>query len=118
VVPEGTATLDRTIVAHDAWDLLAEEAPADPENVQLARFCRAWSREGPGVTAGAATGFESAPVPAKATRRAEDRDTILFQEGEMPGKKKQAFRRALAISWYLGRSSLLLLINNGISYSV
>lgn len=38
VVPDGTATLDRTIVAHEAWDLLAEEAPCDPENVQLARF--------------------------------------------------------------------------------
>jgi hypothetical protein len=41
VVPEGTATLERTIVEQDFCDLLAEAAPDDPENVQeVARFAR------------------------------------------------------------------------------
>ena len=34
VVPEGTATFERTMVAHEALDLLAAEAPDDPEKVQ------------------------------------------------------------------------------------
>jgi hypothetical protein len=33
VVPDGTATLERTIVAQDVLDLLAREAPADLEKV-------------------------------------------------------------------------------------
>ena len=40
VVPDGTATLDRTIVAQEAFDLLAEAAPFEPEKVQVARFSR------------------------------------------------------------------------------
>lgn len=36
VVPEGTATLERTIVAQEVLDLLAEAAPFEPEKVQLA----------------------------------------------------------------------------------
>lgn len=36
VVPEGTATLLRTMVAHEVLDLLAAEAPEDPEKVQVA----------------------------------------------------------------------------------
>jgi hypothetical protein len=34
VVPEGTATLERTIVAQEVLDLLASAAPDDPEKVQ------------------------------------------------------------------------------------
>ena len=34
VVPEGTATFERTIVAHEVLDLLAAAAPDDPEKVQ------------------------------------------------------------------------------------
>ncbi len=87
MVPDGTATLDRTMVAHDAWDLLADEAPFDPEKVQLARFCRALSREGAGVTAGAATrgsatGLESTWLAPSATRRrADDTGVILLAKG-------------------------------------
>lgn len=36
VVPEGTATLDRTMVAQEALDLLAEAAPPEPEKVHVA----------------------------------------------------------------------------------
>jgi hypothetical protein len=36
VVPDGTATLDNTIVAQEAFDLLAAAAPLAPEKVQLA----------------------------------------------------------------------------------
>ncbi len=36
VVPDGTATLLRTMVAHEFLDLLAAEAPEDPEKVQVA----------------------------------------------------------------------------------
>lgn len=35
VVPDGTATADKTIVEHDFCDLLAREAPLLPEKVQL-----------------------------------------------------------------------------------
>jgi hypothetical protein len=35
VVPEGTVMPDRTMVAHDFWDLLAEAAPFEPVKVQL-----------------------------------------------------------------------------------
>lgn len=39
VTPEGTATLDNTMVEHDFWETLAKDAPLEPENVQLvARF--------------------------------------------------------------------------------
>lgn len=70
------------MVAHDAWDLLADEAPWDPENVQLARFCRTLSREGAGVTAGAATGVERAPVAPRAmTRSAGDVTNMLPNRG-------------------------------------
>ena len=34
VVPDGTATLERTMVAQEVLDLLAAEAPDDPEKVQ------------------------------------------------------------------------------------
>ena len=36
VVPEGTATFERTMVAQEALDLLAEAAPLLPEKVQVA----------------------------------------------------------------------------------
>lgn len=71
------------MVAQDAWDLLAEEAPWDPENVQLARFCRTLSREGAGVMAGAATGVERAPVAPRARSRRAGDATIIFAESNM-----------------------------------
>lgn len=36
VVPEGTATSERTMVAQEDLDLLANAAPLLPENVQVA----------------------------------------------------------------------------------
>jgi hypothetical protein len=36
VVPEGTATSERTMVAQEDFDLLADAAPLLPENVQVA----------------------------------------------------------------------------------
>ena len=59
------------MVAQEACDALAEEAPLDPENVQLARFSRALPRAGAGVTAGA--GLARTRLAPKAARsKAED----------------------------------------------
>jgi hypothetical protein len=54
VTPEGTVMPDRTKVAHDFCETLAEEAPLEPEKVQLALLARVAS--GAGVTSGADTG--------------------------------------------------------------
>jgi hypothetical protein len=54
VVPDGTATEDNTIVAHEALDLLAAAAPLEPENVHEALF----ARSGAAVGAGAAVARE------------------------------------------------------------
>jgi Fe-S cluster assembly iron-binding protein IscA len=35
VTPEGTATFESTMVAHDFCDLLADDAPLEPEKVQV-----------------------------------------------------------------------------------
>jgi hypothetical protein len=48
--------LERTIVAQDFCEALAEAAPFEPEKVQLARF----SRLGAAVMAGSATGVATA----------------------------------------------------------
>lgn len=54
VVPEGTATFDRIMVEHELCDLLAEDAPLEPEKVQLvARLARL----GGAVIAGSAIGL-------------------------------------------------------------
>lgn len=39
VVPDGTATAESTIVAQAVFDLLADDAPLDPEKVQLVARC-------------------------------------------------------------------------------
>lgn len=77
VVPEGTATLDKTIVAQLAFDLLAEAAPLAPENVQEARL----SRVAAAVTAGAAGAAETraAPPMAATARREEKCITIGYE---------------------------------------
>lgn len=51
VVPDGTATLDRTMVEHDFCDLLAEDAPLLPEKVQLVALLTS-AGSGAGVTSG------------------------------------------------------------------
>lgn len=49
-MPDGTATSDRTIVEQDVLDLLADEAPSDPEKVQVVALSSSF---GGGVGAGA-----------------------------------------------------------------
>lgn len=59
-MPEGTATLLNTIVAQEVLDLLAAEAPDDPEKVHealLARF---------GAAVGAGAGSAEARVVERA----------------------------------------------------
>jgi hypothetical protein len=76
-VPEGTAMLDKTMVAHAVCDALAEAAPAEPEKVQLAaRLTRAGS--GAGVTAGA--GAATAVVAREAANRPADKRYIMKDE--------------------------------------
>jgi hypothetical protein len=73
-VPDGTATSDRIIVEHDACDLLADDAPLEPEKVQVvALFARA-AGSGGAVMAGAgwATGEANANAP-----RAESRAHVI-----------------------------------------
>jgi hypothetical protein len=67
VVPEGTATAERTMVEHDFWDLLAEAAPFDPEKVQLVALLTS-PGSGAGVIAGPAIG-EAIADAARATSR-------------------------------------------------
>ena len=52
-MPEGTATLFKTIVAQAVCDLLADAAPAEPENVQLVARLATAGAWGAGVIAGA-----------------------------------------------------------------
>lgn len=63
VVPEGTTMLSKTIVAHDAFDLLAAEASV---KVQDARFsiATAFLRLGAGVGIGTAATKETALRPS------------------------------------------------------
>jgi hypothetical protein len=73
VVPDGTATLDRIMVEHDACDLLADDAPLEPEKVQVvALFARAGSggavTTGLATATGWATGEANADAPKAASR--------------------------------------------------
>jgi hypothetical protein len=80
VVPDGTVIPDKTIVAHDFCDLLAEAAPLAPLKVQLvALLARAAS--GAGVIAGpaTATGVAMTAEAAKAARRAEVKETMSLR---------------------------------------
>ena len=63
VVPEGTATSERTMVAHDDCDLEASAAPFEPEKVQLdARFTTSGLGAGVMAGAGAATADAASDV--------------------------------------------------------
>lgn len=76
VTPEGTATAEMMMVEQEVLDLLAEEAPADPEKVQVvARFFRSL-RSGAAVGSGAAAGAATARAAAP-RRRARERRTIV-----------------------------------------
>lgn len=56
VVPEGTATLLRTIVAQEVLDLLASEAPVEPENVHEALLAKSGAAVGSGAAVAAGAG--------------------------------------------------------------
>lgn len=66
VVPDGTATLDKTIVEHDFWDLLASEAPLLPEKVQLVALLTS-DASGAGVIKGASCSWTGAGATGDAT---------------------------------------------------
>jgi len=70
VRPDGTTRPLRTIVAQDALDLLAAEAPEDPEKVHEALLARSGAAvgAGAGTAAGAAATSE---VVARSPKRKE-----------------------------------------------
>jgi hypothetical protein len=69
VVPDGTTTLLMTMVAQEALDLEAREAPLEPEKVQDARLARSGAAVGAGMAAGAAATKEA--DAAKRLKRVE-----------------------------------------------
>lgn len=76
MVPDGTATLSRTMVAQSVLEALADAAPSLPEKVQadpLELLLRLYGgRAAFGVTAGAAGRARTEALPAKMARaRAE-----------------------------------------------
>ncbi len=76
VTPDGTATLDKTMVEHDFCDLLARDAPLAPKNVQLvARLTRPGS--GAGVISGPATG-EARTEAARVAKNTQVRETMAI----------------------------------------
>lgn len=77
VVPEGTATLFKTMVAQAVCDLLADAAPAEPENVQLvARLATAFGW-GAGVTAGAGAGAAATDAARDAVNATTDKRCMM-----------------------------------------
>ena len=67
-MPDGTATLDSTMVAQDFLLLLADAAPVEPENVHEARF----ARSGAAVGAGAGAAIAKEIVAVKTPRSVEN----------------------------------------------
>jgi len=67
VVPEGTASADRMIVEQEVLDLLAEDAPPEPEKVQVVALLL---RSGAAVGSGA--GRAKASAAAEKTRPIEN----------------------------------------------
>lgn len=66
VVPDGTAKADKMIVEQEVFDLLAEEAPPEPEKVQVvARLARS------GAAVGAGAGAANTEVIAESKMREE-----------------------------------------------
>lgn len=66
VVPDGTAKAERMMVEQEVLDLLADEAPADPEKVQVvARLARS------GAAVGAGAGAANTEVIAESKMREE-----------------------------------------------
>ena len=70
VTPDGTATADKMMVEQEVLDLLAREAPDEPEKVQVvARL----ARSGAAVGAGAAAGAARTEVIAERPKRREEK---------------------------------------------
>ena len=60
-MPDGTARAERIIVEQEVLEMLAEEAPPDPEKVQVvARLASSGAAVGFGAGAGTATTTEAA----------------------------------------------------------
>lgn len=76
VTPEGTATFDNTIVAHDFCDLLAEDAPFEPEKVQVVARS---SNFGPCVIEGA-EGTTKACTQAEAAKAPKRSEALVIIE--------------------------------------
>lgn len=79
-MPDGTASADNTMVEQEVLDLLADEAPPEPEKVQVvARL----SRSGAAVGAGAAAGRAEAKTDNPPRRRQIECLTIFKMSQEM-----------------------------------
>lgn len=79
-MPDGTASADRMMVEQEVLDLLADEAPPEPEKVQVvARL----SRSGAAVGAGAAAGRAEAKAESPPKRRQAENLTIFRMSQEM-----------------------------------
>jgi hypothetical protein len=77
VTPDGTAIAERIIVEQEVFDLLAEEAPPEPENVQVvARLARSGAAVGTGAGAGAGTAKTLAT--AERPSRVREKATIVI----------------------------------------
>lgn len=85
VVPDGTATLDKTIVEHDFCDLLAREAPLLPENVQLVALL---TRAGSGAAV-----IKGPPPPCSSTGEAARNGEATTAMEEEEEAAKEAARR-------------------------
>lgn len=69
-MPEGTASADKTMVAQEALDLLAEAAPDEPEKVQVvARLARSGAAVGAGAAAGRAEAKADNPPRMRGAER-------------------------------------------------
>lgn len=82
VVPEGTASADRMMVEQEVLDLLADEAPPEPEKVQVvARL----SRSGAAVGAGAAGAAETKADKPPKRKQAESLTIFSMSQGMNEG---------------------------------
>jgi len=97
VVPEGTATLFKTIVAQEACDLLAAAAPAEPEKVQLVARLATASGWGAGVIAGA--GAAATDAANDAVNATTDRKCILRRDSKVWCLEQ--------VAWLLGQNAWL-----------
>lgn len=85
------------MVEHEVLDLLADEAPSEPEKVQeVARFSRS-SSFGAGVTSGSATGLALTSA-AQSVRPITELEVTMLKTLADQGLR-QAFSQCLGSSW-------------------